>query len=141
MKRILFPVSLLLVSLLLAAGLPAKAASWTVAELPAYSDDTEFVAIGSDGLLYAVTSNPNGYVFTSLLKTYKFEPSGDGFTGLILSGKQVYYLGSSCDAASERFKGSWSVNNTGLAFAIADAGRPVMTFNLLSTGLSPSHSC
>lgn len=132
---------LLLCCLLLFAASPSRAVDWTQAELPAYSGNEEFVAIGSDGLLYAVGSNANGYVFTSLLDQYRFVPSGDGFSGRILSGKKVYYLGKSCDAAGDGAEGTWSVNNTGLAFAISSGGKVVQSFNLLSTGLAPGHAC
>ena len=120
---------------------PAEAQNWTETDLPAHASETDFVAIGSDGLLYSVGSNRNGYVFTSLREIYRFEPSGDGFTGRILSAKKIFYLGASCDAAGEGLTGSWTVNSTGLAFAIAAPDRVLQSFHLLSTGLSPSHAC
>ncbi|WP_422377055.1 hypothetical protein [Roseibium sp.] len=133
---------LLLCFLFLSLSVAASSANnWIEADLPAYADDTEFVAIGTDGLLYSVSANPNGYVFTSLQDAYRFEPSGDGFTGRILSARKVYYLGASCDAAGEGLTGSWTVNGTGLAFAISGPAGVLQSFHLLSTGLTPNHSC
>lgn len=132
---------LLLSAIFLIFTSASSAQTWTETDLPAYSDEFEFLAIGTDGLLYTVSSNPNGYVFASLMDVYRFEPSGDGFTGRILSAKKIFYLGASCDAAGEGLTGSWTVNGTGLAFAISGHDKVLHSFQLLSTGLSPSHSC
>jgi len=132
---------LLLFSSIVACSAPAGAQTWSETDLPAYATNVEFVAIGSDGLLYSVSSNPNGYVFTSLLETYRFEPSGNGFTGRILAARKTFYLGASCDAAGDGVEGSWTVAGTGLAFAISASDDVLQSFHLLSTGLSPGHTC
>lgn len=109
--------------------------------LPAYAENHAFVAIGSDGFLYAAASNSNGYVFKSLLEQYRFVPTGNGFAGDILAGRKVFYLGASCDAASDDLTGSWTKSGTGLDFVIEAQNGARISFRLLSTGLSPSHSC
>ncbi|MBN9671339.1 hypothetical protein [Roseibium aggregatum] len=136
MKRVSF-LLLAFVSSSVASG----ASDWKPAGLPAYARNIPYVAIGGDGLLYEVTSNRNGYVFTSILETYRFQPSGNAFAGEILAGKQVTYLGASCDASTGNASGTWSVSGTGLDFAVATGNDARMVFRLLSTGLTPSHSC
>ncbi|MEP3045963.1 MAG: hypothetical protein ABJL55_07775 [Roseibium sp.] len=118
----------------------AHAAEWKSVDLPAYSNDIHNIAIGSDGLLYEVTSNPNGYVFASILDQFRFEPTGR-FTGEIMAKRNAYYLGTSCDAEGEGHRGTWTKDGTGLNFAISAGSAMVLSFRLLSTELEPSHSC
>ena len=131
----------LLLALALLPTLPAKSGDWKIADLPKYAEDVTFVAIGSDGLLYAARSNPNGYVFESLSDLYRFSPSGDGFSGKVMARKPLYYLGAGCDAAGEGLTGEWTKSGNGLDFAISKGSDAVISFRLLSTGLSPSHAC
>lgn len=128
--------------MLIATTAGASAADWTETSLPDYTDPASFVAIGGDGALYTVSSNPNGYVFTSILDKFRFEPtSGDGFSGRILGGKETVYLGSGCDASAMGENGAWSNDSTGLNFRLDTAGGRVRTFRVLDTGLQPHHSC
>lgn len=125
----------------LAAAASAEAAELKTAELPAYAKGVRNVAIGSDGYLYAVDANPSGYVFKSLLDKYGFNIAGDGFGTEVLAGKEIYYLGKSCDAASGTSHGSWTRDGTGLFFAVELENAKAATFRLLETGIEPSHSC
>lgn len=118
----------------------SSANDWKPAELPSAVQQFDFSAIGSDGLLYEMTSNPNGYVLTSLIHKYRFAPTGR-FTGDILAGQAVIYLGASCDAEGDGLKGKWTRDGTGLNFAIDDGNGVVRSFRLLEDGLSPNHAC
>ncbi len=121
--------------------LPAHAAEWRDAELPAYANGVEFIAIGSDGFLYQIESNPNGYVFRSLSDKYGFEAGADRFTVRILAGQDVYYLGTSCEAAHDKDSGTWSRDSTGLNYAVELKNGPRMIFRALDTDIEPGHSC
>lgn len=134
-RSIAFSVSIL------AAVASAGAADLKTAELPAYAKGVRNVAIGSDGYLYAVDANPSGYVFKSLLDKYGFSVAGDGFGTEVLAGKEIYYLGKSCDAANGTSHGSWTRDGTGLFFAVELENAKAATFRLLETGIEPSHSC
>ncbi|WP_417670459.1 hypothetical protein [Roseibium sp.] len=121
--------------------LPASATDWKDADLPSYTETVDFVAIGSDGFLYSLTSNANGYVFTSLLEKYGAEPGPNPFIARIVSGHDVYYLGKACDAANGPDAGTWTKDGSGLNFAVEIKARPPMTFRALDTDITPSHSC
>lgn len=125
----------------LAVSANAQAADLKPAELPAYAKAVKNVAIGSDGYLYAVEANPSGYVFKSLLDKYGFNVAGDGFGTQILAGREIYYLGKSCDAANGTSHGSWTRDGTGLFFAVELENAKRTMFRLLETGIEPSHSC
>lgn len=120
---------------------PAQAAEWKDAELPASTNGVEFVAIGSDGFLYQIEANANGYVFRSIAEKYGFEPGPDRFTVRILAGKDVYYLGTSCDVSHDQDTGTWSRDSTGLFFAVDLKNAPRLTFRALDTDIAPGHSC
>lgn len=126
---------------LLAVAANAQAADLKRGELPSYAKGVRNVAIGSDGYLYAVDANPSGYVFKSLLNKYGFNVSGDGFGTEVLAGKEIYYLGKSCDAANGTSHGSWTKDGTGLFFAVELESARAVTFRVLETGIEPSHSC
>lgn len=129
---------------LILALVPANlaAAQWSEKQLPAYADDVAFLAIGSDGLLYSASANANGYVMETVLDKYRAgAPSADGFTVKILGGKDIIYLGASCDAVTPAYKGRWVNDGIGLNIRIDGQAGEVMTFRLLSTGLEPFHDC
>ncbi len=118
------------------------AADWVEKPVPAYAEDVEFLVIGADGMFYAAPSNPNGYVLTSVLDKYRFEmTSGDGFSGKLLAGKDVVYLGASCDAVTGNVSGKWVNDSTGLNFVVEASNGQRLDFRFLSTGLQPAHSC
>jgi hypothetical protein len=133
--------SIALYVFLLALAANAQAADLKPGELPSYAKGIRNVAIGSDGYLYAVDANPSGYVFKSLLDKYGFSVAGDGFGTEVLAGKEVYYLGKSCDAANGTSHGFWTKDGTGLFFAVELANAQAVTFRVLETGIEPSHSC
>jgi hypothetical protein len=121
---------------------PSLAEDWVEKQLPSYAAGIEFVAIGGDGLLYSIQSNPNGYVLTSLIDKYRFEfTGGDGFTGNILAAKEIVYLGSSCDAVAGSMSGRWVNDNTGLNVVVEGNSGQRLDFRFLDTGLEPAHSC
>lgn len=118
------------------------AANWVEKPLPEYTEDIAFPVIGSDGMFYSASSNANGYVLTSVLDKYRFEAtSGDGFTGKIMAGKEIIYLGASCDAVAGSISGKWVNDSTGLNFVIEGQGGQRLDFRFLDTGLQPAHSC
>lgn len=133
--------SLLLVFPIIFSG-PGTADDWVEKQIPAYAEETENLVIGSDGMFYAASSNPNGYVLTSILDKYRFEmTSGDGFAGKIMAGKAVIYLGASCDAVAGSISGTWVNDSTGLNFVVEGQAGQRFGFRFLSTGLQPAHSC
>lgn len=125
----------------LASTQMVQAEEWREADLPAYSEAVEFVAIGSDGFLYEATSNQNGYVFRSIQAQYGYLPGSSPFTVRIVAAHVEYYLGASCDAAVHDQTGTWTRDSTSLNYLAEFPGSGNVTFRLLDTGLAPSHSC
>lgn len=75
---------------------------------PAYAE-----LISMEGDLYTETSNENGIVLTSQVTKYRV--IGTGVSMRIDEGKEVFYLGRSCDAFSQRLgDGKWQWTNSGV---------------------------
>lgn len=115
---------------------------WEKTELPSYTEGVSFLAIGSDGHFYSAISNENGYVFSSILETYKFEDNADSpFIVDIYARTIEIYLGKSCDIKFADLGGSWSNDSTGLNFRVDPSTGSPFFLRLLSTDLAPMHRC
>ncbi len=136
MKNIALAFSLLI------AGQVHADDGWQKTDLPDYAQNVEFVAVGSDGFLYGIEANDNGFILKSLSKKYKFQPV-DQWTGDILAGHETVYLGKTCDALMGTTKGVWTNDSSGLnvAFSVGSGQPPLMTWRFLDSDIASKHDC